>query len=944
MPRIKLDASALNRLLAHVPEGFLHLSTLQRHAHALSRKAVETLLSDDVARDGEYLYQPSRLSVDNLRLIRVWARPEYPPLDDEGLPVGPTIIERQANAEALASQLSDETKSLKREMAGPILYLTLQQAVDTGRTDAVRELARLGLLEESGGAWFDPLRFGAATVSELLRRDRLQVEAERLGAALAEREGATMSQDDAMRLLGEDTYKELIGLGRFSRFSVTMRTPPYNMTWVRLRDSDFRAAQLAAQAATRIPDSSWAALLPQVGDQRRPGARPAKSARGQLIAHTYTTAGAAKRLGLHADTIEDAAQTGLLQQVTDPEGVMRFPAIDIERIFRDEKHLDLICALEAVDVRALALVLGVEVSALQQNLRRARLPTREVTWGQVLGRWGLPERLPPFKEILREKLRERKAQREALEEARRLEVELERQRRATLRERLVASFPSWRHEGRVDQRLVLHIGPPNSGKTHHALNALAGVTSGWYLAPLRLLAFEVFERLNQRGVRCNLLTGEEFIPVEGATITAATIEMFNPHRSGDCVVIDEAQMLADPDRGWAWTRALMEAQSKAIHVLAPPSGRMLIERLARAADIPLMIQRHERLAEIKVAEEPWSVRRLPSRTILVAFSRQAALRLKNDLERHNRSVSIVYGNLPPEVRRKQADRFARGETEICVATDAVGMGLNLPADYVCFFEVQKFDGRQVRTLTPAEVQQIGGRAGRFGLSQAGEVGATTHRDLRIIRQQFAAPVPPLARARVAPTVEDLELIPGPLNQRLREWAVLRSIPEDLRGALEVSDMSERIELAEMLTVREVELLGLGTALQLVNAPTRMSSREYWYECAQAVLANRVLPTPPSLNPANGHIDLENLELLISLADIYLWLSQRSEFRDYAPEAEEVRLLRSIWSDAIDSVLVSHLDDEGTDDQGEDGALAPTKRRHRRRRGGSGRNRAARHSR
>jgi ATP-dependent RNA helicase SUPV3L1/SUV3 len=410
--------------------------------------------------------------------------------------------------------------------------------------------------------------------------------------------------------------------------------------------------------------------------------------------------------------------------------------------------------------------------------------------------------------------------------------------------------------------------------------------------------------------------------------------MFNPQRSGACVVIDEAQMLADADRGWAWTRALMEAQSTAIHVLAPPSGRALIERLARAAELDLTLQRHERLAEIKVADEPWSVRRLPPRTILVAFSRHAALRLKTTLERSNRTVSIVYGNLPPEVRRRQADRFAHGETEICVATDAVGMGLNLPADYVCFYEVQKFDGRQLRTLTAAEVQQIGGRAGRFGLSQAGEVGATSHRDLRVVRQLFAAPVPPLAKARVAPTVEDLEMIPGPLSQRLREWAALRSIPEDLRGAIEVADMSERIELAEMLTDREVEVLGLDAALQLVNAPTRMSSRDYWYECAQAVLANRMLPTPPPLNPAREENALDKLELLISLADIYLWLSQRSQFRAYAPEAEEVRLLRAVWSDAIDSALVTHLDDEQPDgDATENGAgPAPRKRRRSRRRG------------
>jgi hypothetical protein len=933
MARLKLDSELLHALLERIPEGFIHISSLQRQAQGISRKAIEALSGDDVARDGEVLYQPSRLDSATLQDLRTWARPEIPLLDGEGQPVGPTIREAQAQRRAQLENASEQEQRLAALLDDHIL-LSPDQIAHEGLRLAADSLIASGMAAEIDGHLFDPLRFGTASIRERLRRDRLEAEAHEFGQLLSERPGATMAQDEAIRLLGENTYKELIAFGGFSRFSVTMRTPPYSMTWVRLRDADFRAAQEAAQDAVRIPDSAWTALLAQAGDQTRPGARRPKTPRGELLARTYTTAGAAKRLDLHADTVEDAAESGLLTTILDPEGVMRFPVAEIERLLRDEAHYDQIAALEAVDVRALALVLGIETSVLQHQLRRAHLPTREVTWGQVRNRWGLPERLPPFKEVLRDKLRARKAEREAADALRRQTAELERQRRADLRERLVASFPAWRHGGRAGQKLILHIGPPNSGKTHHALNALAASGSGWYLAPLRLLAFEVFERLNQRGVRCNLLTGEEFIPVEGATMTAATIEMFNPQRSGACVVIDEAQMLADADRGWAWTRALMEAQSTAIHVLAPPSGRALIERLARAAELDLTLQRHERLAEIKVADEPWSVRRLPPRTILVAFSRHAALRLKTTLERSNRTVSIVYGNLPPEVRRRQADRFAHGETEICVATDAVGMGLNLPADYVCFYEVQKFDGRQVRTLTAAEVQQIGGRAGRFGLSQAGEVGATSHRDLRVVRQLFAAPVPPLAKARVAPTVEDLEMIPGPLSQRLREWAALRSIPEDLRGAIEVADMSERIELAEMLTDREVEVLGLDAALQLVNAPTRMSSRDYWYECAQAVLANRMLPTPPPLNPAREENALDKLELLISLADIYLWLSQRSQFRAYAPEAEEVRLLRAVWSDAIDSALVTHLDDEQPDgDATENGAgPAPRKRRRSRRRG------------
>src|SRR5258707_7967821 len=339
-----------------------------------------------------------------------------------------------------------------------------------------------------------------------------------------------------------------------------------------------------------------------------------------------------------------------------------------------------------------------------------------VRWRKVAGWDSLPETLIDFRalyaerkgvwletrEVERTEERRKQNEQRGVERTRKDE---QRKQRAELRARLLAASRAWQHAGRADQRVILHVGPPNSGKTHSALDILSIANNGWYLAPLRLLAFEVFDRMNQRGIPCNLLTGEEYFNVPGARVTAATIEMFDPTRSGDCVVIDEAQMLADPDRGWAWTRALMEAQAEAIHVIGPSHARNLIERLAAAAAIPLQVVEHERLAPLAVAPEPWVLEHLPARTILVAFSRRRVLHLKTELEMHRRTVSVVYGNLPPEVRRRQADRFAEGKTEICVATDAVGMGLNLPADQVCFFELEKYDGRSMRVLSPAEVHQ-----------------------------------------------------------------------------------------------------------------------------------------------------------------------------------------------------------------------------------------------
>jgi ATP-dependent RNA helicase SUPV3L1/SUV3 len=259
------------------------------------------------------------------------------------------------------------------------------------------------------------------------------------------------------------------------------------------------------------------------------------------------------------------------------------------------------------------------------------------------------------------------------------------------------------------------------------------------------------------------------------------------------------------------------------------------------------------------------------------------------------------------VRRKQAERFATSETDICIATDAVGMGLNLPADYVCFYEVEKYDGRTTRPLTPAEVQQIGGRAGRFGLSTIGEIGATNKADLKFIRKVYHEPAATLTHARVAPTVEDLEIIPGSLADKLLQWSLLQSIPDSLRGAIRTADLSERVELARMLTDREVKLLGMEAALKLVNAPARISSRPYWYRCARAILTDKAMPMPPvAPREITNTIELESIELSVACADIYLWLSQRREFSAFGPHELDVRQMRMDWSMQIDGALMRRI--------------------------------------
>ncbi len=920
MAKSSLTPDILVDILARIPEGFVHRGVLadKRNSGPKGDAAIKQAVEQGkIGRDGSFLYDKTRLTENQMRELASWSRPSLPHVTGDGKYLQPTIWEQR--------------KRRRRQFDNP-MYLRLFDQLAEGKgyftPDQVRSMANdqpilanlvhSGALDEVSGFIYDPLMLSQSTIDEVIRKQQFAPLRNAIAAYLLQKPGAVAPVDELIKQFGDGT-QDALTLGGLVVFEVRPEDEGHTSAWVRLENADSKQSLETALKSLRVPDEAWKDALREAGSVMRPGAMEGKTDRGRVIAHSYTLAGAAKRLGVGEQALSTALHEGRLSAFADPEGVTRISAEVIEMLVHDSAYLDQIAAYELIKVRDLAVACDVNYGTMRKRINKSKIDQTALRWGEVRGRWGLPDTLHEFKLLLREKLDLRKmARTERIAERDRILVEQrrllqeqrdrERRERDELRAKLVAAFPAWRHEGRADQQITIHVGPPNSGKTHMALDRLAQAESGWYLAPLRLLAFEIFDRLNRRGVLCNLLTGEEFIPIPGATITAATIEMFDPRSSGEVVIIDEAQMVADPDRGWAWTRAIMESQSPEIRVICPPTAQKLIEQMAKAAAIPHNVITHERLAPIEVSKKHWSLKELPPRTILVAFSRQSVLHLKTELERMKRTVSVIYGNLPPEVRRKQADRFASGQTDICVATDAVGMGLNLPADNVVFYELQKFDGKKVRSLTPSEVQQIGGRAGRYGLSQAGEVGATNRRDLNLVKQLFFAPQPHLTHARVAPTVDDLEMIPGSLAEKLDQWASLQSVPDSLRNAIRTADLTERIELARMLTDEEIERLGLATAMKLINAPTRQSTRPYWYECARAILDDKPMPLPPRApSEVSTASDLELIESCVSSADIYLWLSCRPEFTMFAPEGEHVREMRMQWSEQIDLALLKRID-------------------------------------
>ncbi|NWG17008.1 MAG: hypothetical protein HXY41_10265 [Chloroflexi bacterium] len=916
MPQPKLSAQILLEIVTRIPEGFIARSALAERFRINSKAAKRLSLAaaeGRVGRDGSLYYDATRLKPDMVRALQTWCDPQLPAMSDDLIFLDAPIVERLAQRR---TQLVGEELHLIDRLAEPGYMERSSLEATVGDRQTLQTLVGWGLLIPIEDLIYDPLRLGEATLQKVLHTRRLRPTYEAVTAFLQKQKGKMALREKLDAQFDQAILDDLVAMGWLVQFAVMYRQKNQTRQWVMLKDADEEAARHAAAAQSRIKDEEWKPLLEAAGDGLRLGVRDGGTYRARVLARTYVLSQAAKRLGAKPVTLEKALRDGRVSAFTDPQGSVRFPASEIEKAYTDADYALRFTGMETLKVREIALVSGLSYSAVRYRLGKAKISRTAPRWEQVQGRWGLPQQLYEFRETLKVRRVEWRVERHAayLEEQRKLEEryrqqqEEERRRRAELRALLLPVFPTWEYDGREAQQVILHIGPPNSGKTHEALDSLIAAGSGWYLAPLRLLAFEVFDRLNERGARCNLLTGEEFIPVDGARFTASTIEMFNPQRSGQCVVIDEAQMLADAERGWAWTRALMEAQSPEIHVIGPYAARPLIERLAKSVTLPVEVMEHHRLADIRVADWPFRLLTLPPRTILVAFSRATVLELKTRLEKLDRSVSVIYGNLPPEVRRKQAQRFADGETEICVATDAVGMGLNLPADYVCFFEVEKYDGQVVRPLTAAEIQQIGGRAGRFGLSQAGEVGAIEPRDHDLVRKLFPLNPITLTHARVMPTVEALELLPGTLAERLRQWALLESIPDHLRSTLKTANLTEPIELAGMLQEDEVQQLGLERALKLINAPTRQNTRGYWRWCATGILAGRPMPPPPPPpREIYDQVHLEDTETSISCADIYLWLARRPEFSLCAPDESRVRAARAEWSAAIDAALLRRIE-------------------------------------
>ena len=268
-----------------------------------------------------------------------------------------------------------------------------------------------------------------------------------------------------------------------------------------------------------------------------------------------------------------------------------------------------------------------------------------------------------------------------------------------------------RPTGAGPSRLVAVLGPTNTGKTHLAVERMLGHASGMIGLPLRLLAREIYDRIvKQRGARAvALITGEEKITPPRATYFVCTVEAMPLTRQVEFLCVDEIQLCADPARGHVFTHRLLNARG-GLETMFLGSATMapLIRRLLPGVEF----QTRERFSELSYAGSK-KLTRLPRRSAVVAFSTENVYAIAELIRRQRGGAAVVMGSLSPRTRNAQVALYQSGEVDFLVATDAIGMGLNMDVDHVAFAGLRKFDGKRTRWLYPQEVGQIAGRAGRY---------------------------------------------------------------------------------------------------------------------------------------------------------------------------------------------------------------------------------------
>jgi len=416
------------------------------------------------------------------------------------------------------------------------------------------------------------------------------------------------------------------------------------------------------------------------------------------------------------------------------------------------------------------------------------------------------------------------------------------------------------------RKIVAHLGETNSGKTFQALSELANQFNTAYLAPLRLLALENYDYLNGNGIPTSLITGEERRYVENNQCVSSTVECFNFNNHYDLIIIDEIQMIDDPDRGWAFIQALVGANADTIIVTGPREYDERLKVLSEYLGDDLEIKYFDRKSELQMDSKHTDIRKIKKNTALVTFSRRDIFNIKKQLPKGTKA-SLIYGALGSDVRKLQAQRYIDGETDVLITTDAIGMGLNLPIERILFTTHEKYNGTSHTVLGDMLTKQISGRAGRFGIYDVGYVGATNKDTLQYVRDAMKAKLNVCVdKFKVQPTDDYIHSLMKTYNLStiLSDWSENTRFPED--SMFVHGDMENKILIAKFL--EKVYPNQVKEYHRLINCPIDVQKDIVVFKkFTKQLLEYRDLQTP-MCDPKS--LSVSDLEFKVKEMLIFLW--------------------------------------------------------------------------
>uniref|UniRef100_A0A1J3GJ87 RNA helicase n=1 Tax=Noccaea caerulescens TaxID=107243 RepID=A0A1J3GJ87_NOCCA len=464
---------------------------------------------------------------------------------------------------------------------------------------------------------------------------------------------------------------------------------------------------------------------------------------------------------------------------------------------------------------------------------------------------------------------------------------------------------------KMKRKVILHVGPTNSGKTYSALKQLVRSSSGVYCGPLRLLAWEVAKRLNKANVPCDLITGQEKELVEGANHKAVTVEMADVTSVYDCAIIDEIQMVACKQRGFAFTRALLGIAANELHLCGDPAVVPLVEDILKVTGDDVEVHTYERLSPLVALKVPvQSVSDIKTGDCLVTFSRKKIYAYKKIIEKPGKHLcSVVYGSLPPETRTAQATRFndETNDFDVLVASDAIGMGLNLNISRIIFSTLEKFDGSKTRDLTVSEIKQIAGRAGRFQSKfPVGEVTCLYEDDLPLLHSSLNSPSPLIECAGLFPTF-DLIFRYSQAHPKQGLYQILEHFVENakLSSNYFISNVEDMLKVAALVDELPIGLkekyLFVVSPVDINDEISALGFTQFAKKFSKRGIVNlREIFEEDRVKVPRTPTELKELESLHKVLDLYVWLSLRLE--DSFPDREVAASQKSICNLLIEQFL------------------------------------------